>query len=253
VRRVLPPLAVLVVFFGAWELYVDSGGVNALILPAPHQIAATLYNDRGLLWRNSLVSAKEIVLGSLLAAVLGLGMAIAMHFAGIVRRAFYPLAIGSQAVPVPVLALPLVVWLGFGLAPKLLMIAVVSFFSIVVTTLAALDAVDPDLPKLMRTFDAGRWRTFRYVELPAALPGLLTGMKLTLVFAVIADVLAEQAGSNSGLGNIMLTAESNNEVAQLFAAILILSGFAMLLFALLTLAERRLLPWAYQPRGDPRR
>jgi putative hydroxymethylpyrimidine transport system permease protein len=252
-RRFLPPAILLLAFLGLWEVYVDTGGVNNLILASPHQIASALYTSRGLLWSAFLVSAKEIVLGSLLAVVLGMGMATVMHFSGLARRAIYPLAVGSQAIPVVVLALPLIVWLGFGLAPKLIMIAVVSFFSIVVTTLAGLDAVDPGLPKLMRTFDASRWRTFRHVELPAALPSVLTGLKLTLVFSVIADVLAEQAGANSGLGYILYIAESQIEVPLLFAAALILSLFAMLLFALLTLAERRLMPWAHQPQGVPRR
>ena len=125
------------------------------------------------------------------------------------RRALYPIAVASQAIPIAVLALPLLIWLGFGLLPKLVLIGIVSFFSVVVTTLAGLDRVDPALLKLMRTFDANRWRTFRHVELPAALPGVFTGLKLTLVFAVIGDVLAEQSGSNSGLGYIILTADSN--------------------------------------------
>jgi putative hydroxymethylpyrimidine transport system permease protein len=252
-RRVvtaIPTVLLLAVFFGAWEIYVDSGGVDSVILPAPHTVVSTLYTDRSLFWSNFLVSAKEIVLGSLLAAASGFLAAISMHLYKPWRRAAYPIAVASQAIPVPILALPLLVWLGFGLAPKLLLIAIVSFFSIVVTTLAGLDSVDPALPKLMRTFDANRWRTFRHVELPAALPGLFTGLKLTVVFAVIADVLAEETGSNSGLGYILLTADSNYEVAQLFAAGLILSLFAILLFGLLTLAERRLLPWTYQPRGD---
>jgi ABC-type nitrate/sulfonate/bicarbonate transport system permease component len=249
-KATMPPALLLAVFFGAWEIYVDSGGVDSLILPAPHAILSTLYSDRSLFWSNFLVTAKEIALGSLLAAAAGFLAAVSMHFSRPWRRALYPITVASQAIPVPILALPLLVWLGYGLAPKLLLIAIVSFFSIVVTTLAGLDSVDPALPKLMRTFDANRWRTFRHVELPAALPGLFTGLKLTLVFAVIADVLAEQNGSNSGLGYILLTAESNLEVSQEFAAAVILSLFAIVLFALLTLAERRLLPWAYQQRGD---
>jgi putative hydroxymethylpyrimidine transport system permease protein len=253
ILRPLPTLLLLGAFFGAWELYVDTGGVDSLILPAPHAVVSTLYTDRQTLWSNFLVSAKEVVLGSLLAAAVGFLTAMTMHFSDPWRRAVYPLAVASQAIPVPILALPLVFWLGFGLAPKLIVIAVVSFFSIVITTLAGLATVDPAQLKLMRTFDATRWRTFRHVELPAALPGLFTGLKLTLVVAVIADVLAEQAGSNSGLGYILLSAESNLQVAQLFAAAMILSLFAILLFALLTLAERRLLPWAYQPRGDGHR
>ncbi|HWF55025.1 MAG TPA: ABC transporter permease [Solirubrobacteraceae bacterium] len=252
VLRPLPTLLLLLIFFGAWELYVDSGGVNNLILPAPHSVIATLYDDRGLLWSNFLVSAKEIVLGSLVAAALGFAMAISMHLLPRWRGAAYPLAIASQAIPVPILAVPLVFWLGFGLAPKLIVIAIVSFFSIVVTTMSGLATVDPALPKLMATFDATRWRTFRHVELPAALPGLFTGLKLTLVVAVIADVLAEQAGANSGLGYILLTAGPQLLTAEAFAAALILSLFAMLLFALLTAAERLTLPWAYQPRGDGR-
>jgi ABC-type nitrate/sulfonate/bicarbonate transport system permease component len=209
-----------------------------------------LYTDRHLLWTNLLVSAREIALGSLLAAGAGFLAAVSMHLCLPWRRALYPIAVASQAIPIAVLALPLLIWLGFGLLQKLVLIGIVSFFSVVVTTLAGLDSVDPALLKLMRTFDANRWRTFRHVALPASLPGVFTGLKLTLVFAVIGDVLAEQSGSNSGLGYIILTADSNLEVSQVFAAAVILSLFAIILFALLTLAERRLLPWAYQPRGD---
>ena len=116
------------------------------------------------------------------------------------RRAIYPLLVGSQAVPIPVFAFVLVLWLGFGLAPKVLVVALVSFFPIVVTTLAGLARVDPDLLKLMRTFDAPRRRTFRYVEFPSALPGVMTGAKIAVAVAVIGAVFAELAGSNSGLG-----------------------------------------------------
>jgi putative hydroxymethylpyrimidine transport system permease protein len=245
----LPALLVLAAFFGAWELYVDLGGVDSLLLPAPHQILAALYDDRRELWSNFLVSSKEIVLGSLAAAAAGLALAFAMHFSRPLRQALYPLLVASQAVPVPILAAPLAFWLGFGLAPKLAVVALVSFFSIVITTLSALAAVDRDLLKLMRTFDATRLRAFRYVELPAALPGLFTGLKLTLVVAVIADVFAEQNGSNSGLGYLLLTAVPNLQTAEAFAAALLLSLIAIVLFALLSVAERRLLPWTYQPRG----
>jgi putative hydroxymethylpyrimidine transport system permease protein len=251
ISRWLAPALVLAALVGGWEAYVELGGVDSLVLPAPHQIAAALYEDRHVLWSGFLVSAKEIVLGSLLAGATGLALAFAMHFSELVRRALYPLLVASQAVPIPILAAPLAFWLGFGLGPKLVVVALVSFFSIVITTLAALATVDPALLKLMRTFDASRLRTFRYVELPAALPGLFTGLKLTLVVAVIADVLAEQgAGSNSGLGYILMTAEPQLLTAEAFAAALILSALAVALFALLTLAERRLLPWAYRPTGE---
>jgi ABC-type nitrate/sulfonate/bicarbonate transport system permease component len=145
----------------------------------------------------------------------------------------------------------LVLWLGFGLLPKVLVVALVSFFSIVVTTLAAFGAVDPDLLKLMRTFDATRWRTFRRVELPAALPGVFTGAKIAVIVAVIGAVFAEQSGANAGLGYLFEQSIPQLLTARAFATVVILSLFAIALFALLTLAERLMLPWAHRPTGEP--
>jgi putative hydroxymethylpyrimidine transport system permease protein len=256
VKRVLSiwrALALLLVLLGAWELYVDLGGADPLILPAPHAIAQSLYDDRSLLWSNFLVTAEEVLLGIALAAVAGLAFAIAIHLSFTLRRAVYPLLVASQTVPIPMLAPVLILWLGFGLLPKLIVVALVSFFAIVVTTLAGLAAVDPALLKLMRTFDATRLRTFRHVELPAALPGLFTGVKVAVVFAVIGAVFAEQSGANAGLGYLFTISEPQLLMARAWAAIVILSLFAIALFALLTLAERFALPWAYEPTGDTHR
>jgi ABC-type nitrate/sulfonate/bicarbonate transport system permease component len=249
VRRVLAPAALLAVLIGAWEIYVDSGGVSNFLLPSPHQVVDALYEHRTVLWSNFLVSAEEIVLGAIAAAFAGLALATSMHLWRPWRDAVYPLAIATQAVPLVVIAPTLVLWLGFGLADVTLVIAFVSFFSVVVTTFDRLATVDPALIKLMKTFDATRLRTFWHVELPAALPGVFTGLKLTLVFVPIADILAEQTGSYSGLGYVLETSNSQFQTAEVFAVALILCLFALLLFALLTLAERRLLPWAYQSRG----
>ena len=241
---------VLLVLLGAWEVFVDAGGADPLILPAPHAIAKALYTDRSLLWSNFLVTAREILLGMALAAAAGLAFAVALHFSVTLRRAVYPLLIASQTIPVPMLAPVLLFWLGFGILPKLVVIAVVSFFSIVVATLAGLAAVDGDLIKLMRTFDASRARTFRHVEFPSALPGLFTGAKIAVVVAVIGAVFAEQTGSSSGLGFLFEQSIPQLLTARAYAAVVILSLFAIALFTLLTLAERLLLPWAYQPRGE---
>lgn len=240
-------LLALAVLLGAWELYVDLGGADTLILPPPHQVARALYDDRSLLAGNFLVTAREIVLGILAAAAAGLALAVSLHLSRTLRRAVYPLLVASQAVPVVLIAPLLVLWLGFGFAPKLVVIAIVCFFPIVVVTLDALGAVDPDLIKLTRTLDASRARTFRHVELPAALPGLFTGMKIAVVFAPIGAVFAEQAGSNSGLGYVFEQAIPQLLTARAYAAVFILAAFAIALFALLSLAERLLLPWAHQP------
>jgi NitT/TauT family transport system permease protein/putative hydroxymethylpyrimidine transport system permease protein len=242
----------LLAFLGAWELYVDLGGTDRhLILAAPHEIATALYTDRVLLWSNFLVTAEEVLLGILVAAVVGLALAIAIHFSRTLRAAVYPLLVASQTVPIPIFAPVLVLWLGFGLGPKLIVIALVSFFSIIVTTLDGLAAVDPDLLKLMRTFDASRARIFRYVEFPAALPGVFTGAKIAVAVAVIGAVFAELSGADSGLGYLFQQADGQLLMPRAYAAVVILSAFAISLFAVLTLAERLALPWAHEPRGEP--
>lgn len=249
-RTVIPPALLFLAFLGAWELYVDLGGVDPLILPAPHGIASALYTDRSLLWSSFLITAREVVLGILLAVVEGVALTVAIHFSRTVRAAVYPLLISSQAFPVVVIAPLLALWLGFGIAPKLVVVALVSFFPITITTLAALAAVDPDLIKLMRTFDATRLQTFRHVELPAALPGMFTGAKIAVAVSVIGAVFAEWNGSNSGLGYLIVVSIPQLLSAREMAAVVILSLFASALFGLLTLAERAALPWAYQPQGE---
>ncbi|MBO0768605.1 MAG: ABC transporter permease [Solirubrobacterales bacterium] len=244
----LAPLTAVVILLGAWELYVDLGGTDPDVLPPPHAVAAALYDYRGDLWSNLLVTAEEVVLGILAGAVVALGLALVIHLSGWLRRALYPLLVASQAVPIPLIAALLVIWLGFGLGPKLAIIGLISFFPVVVTTLAALDQVDPDLIKLMRTFGAGRGQTFRYVELPSALPGLFTGTKLAAVLSVIGAVFAEWSGANSGLGNLFRIADTQIQTApEAYAAVVVLALLALLLFALFSAAERWILPWAYHP------
>jgi ABC-type nitrate/sulfonate/bicarbonate transport system permease component len=250
-RAAWRPAFVLLLLLGAWELYVDLGGADPLILPAPHAVASALYNDRSVLWSNFVVTAEEVLLGILLAAVVGFVCAVAIHFSGTLRRSVYPLLVASQTIPIVMIAPVLVLWLGFTIVPKLVVIALVSFFPIVVTTLAGLAGVERGLIKLMRTFDASRARTFRHIELPAALPGVLTGAKLAVVFAVIGAVFAELAGSSQGLGYLFQQSMNQILTPLTYATVAILSAFAIGLFALLSLAERLVVPWAYsQGQGD---
>jgi ABC-type nitrate/sulfonate/bicarbonate transport system permease component len=240
-------LALLLALVGGWEAYVRIGGVDEILLPAPTAIAAALVNDRALLWSNFAVTAREIGLGLAAAVALGLACAIAIHMSRALRQALYPLLVTSQTIPIPIVAPLLVVWFGYELTPKIVIVALVCFFPIVVPTLDALDRTDADLEKLMRSFGASRWQTFRLVEAPAALPGLVTGAKLSLAFAAIAAILAEWSGSENGLGHLVLQALPNFETARAYAAVLILAAFSVALFAALSLAERRLLPWAHAP------
>lgn len=252
-RRLLrgwPALLLVAALLGVWELYVDLGGADPLVLPPPHAVARSLYDNRGLLWSNFAVTAREVVLGILAAAAAALVLATGMHFWPALRRAAYPLLVASQTIPIPMLAPVLVLWLGFGILPKLVVVALVSFFPIVVTTLAGFAAVDAELIKLMRTFDAPPRRIFWMVELPSALPGVFTGARIAVVVAVIGALFAELTGSSAGLGYLFDQSINQLLTARAYAVVVVLSAFAIVLFALLGLAERLALPWAHRPIGD---
>ncbi len=255
-RRALPWLgtaAILLALLGAWALYVELSGIDRLLLPSPGDVAASLWDDRGLLWDDFLVTAVEVLLGIVVAGTAGVALAVALHRWITLRRSTYPLLVASQAIPIVIVAPLLVTWLGFGIAPKLVVIGLISFFPIVVTTLDALGRVDRAQLALMRTLDASRWRVLRHVELPAALPGLFSGAKVAVAVAAIGAVFAEWIGSSSGLGNLVQQSLPQLETARAWAAAAILCVFSIALFALLTLAERLLVPWANDPPGGTRR
>ena len=230
---------------GAWQLYVAVSGVSDIVLPAPLDVARALAENPGLLWDNFRTTAVEVAGGITVALVVGLVLAVALHLSARARRALYPLLVASQAVPVPVLAPLLVVWLGFTVGPKLVIIGLVCFFPVVVTTLDALRRTDPDQLKLLRTLDASRWQVLRWVELPAALPAALSGAKVAVAVAVIGAVLAEDAGAESGLGLMITQANAQFDIALSFAACVVLAAFALVLFFTLQTAERRIAPWAH--------
>jgi ABC-type nitrate/sulfonate/bicarbonate transport system permease component len=232
---------------GAWELYVDLHGVNTLVLPAPHSMADELWNNAGLLWANFKITAEEVVLGLALALAGGFAMAVAIHLWTPLRRAVYPHAVGSQAVPIAVIAVPLCFWWGFGIFPKLFVIALICFFPVVVTTVDGLAAVDPDQIKLLRTLDASRWQAFRFAELPAALPAALSGARIALAVGVIGAFIAEtstpSSGPYAGLGREITSDLTALQTSRAYAATAVLFMFAVACFYALTIVERKLTPW----------
>jgi ABC-type nitrate/sulfonate/bicarbonate transport system permease component len=250
--RALLPTAVVLALVGAWELYVDLGGVDSFVLPAPHSIAREIWENAGLLWRNFQTTAEEVGPGILLALLAGFVAAVSMHLSTTLRRAIYPLAVGSQAVPIVLIAPLLVLWWGFGVIPKLVVIVVICFFPVLVTTFDALAAVDPDQIKLLRTLDATRWQVFRFAEAPTALPAAISGAKIALAVAVIGAFIAETTGtgSSAGLGYEIVTDITALKTARAYAAAVVLAAFAIACFYVLALAERRLAPWAHRSRGE---
>jgi putative hydroxymethylpyrimidine transport system permease protein len=248
-RRLLAPLAVIAIVLGAWELAARwdwiSGALSIedFLVPAPSDIAESLWRDRSLLADDAWVTLREVLLGFLIALAAGLAFAVALHLSETLRRAFYPLLVASQTIPPVAIAPILVVWFGFGIGPKLFLVALICFFPVTVNTLDGLRSVDPQLITMMRTLGAGRLQILRRVELPSSLPFFFSGARIAIAVAVIAAVFAEWAGADSGLGHQILIASSQLLTARMFAAIVVLSAIAILLFALVTIVERRLVTW----------
>ena len=247
-RKYLSAVALTVALLVAWELVVRLGHVPEYLLPAPTQILADLKTDWVILWPAMLVTLKEVVIGFVIATVAGVGLAVVLHLYGPLRRAMYPILIGSQTIPIVVLAPILVILLGYGILPKLVIVALICFFPIVVNGIDGLRAVDEDFIRMMYTLDATRWGIFRRVEFPGALPSFFSGMRIAATFAAIGAVFGEWSGSNAGLGYVMLEATPNLLTARIFAAILMLTVISLVLFGLVSLLERIAVPWA--PRRE---
>lgn len=249
IRGALPAALTFVGLLAVWELAARLGllagllSLEPFLVPAPSEIAASLWEDRALLARNALVTLQAVLLGFGAAVLLGISFATALHLSPLLRQAFYPLVVASQTVPIIVVAPILVVWFGFGIGPKIAVIALICFFPITVNTLDGLATVAPEQRKLMRSLGAGRLQTFARLEAPTALPYLLSGARIAVAVAVIGAVFGEWAGSNEGLGHQMLLDNAQLEVPRLFAALAVLSAMAISLFSLLALLERRLAWW----------
>jgi putative hydroxymethylpyrimidine transport system permease protein len=248
-RKYGAPLALILLLLGLWELAAQWDWIsNALniqdfLVPAPSDIAKSLWEDRSLLSSNAWVTLKEVLLGFLIAAAAGVGFALLIHLSDTARRAVYPLLVASQTIPIVILAPILVVWFGFGLTPKLVIVALICFFPITVNTLDGLRSVDPEAIKMMRTLDASRWQVLRRLEAPSALPYAISGAKIAVAVAVIGAVFGEWAGANAGLGVLIRQDTAQLETARAFAATTLLATIAMALFALLAFAERRIVTW----------
>ncbi len=246
--------AVLVALaLAGWEALVRGGAVDSLLLPAPTEVAQALWTDRSILAEDLVVTTAEVALGLLAAVSLGAALGVSMHLSAPIRRALRPLVIGSQAVPVPVIAPLFILVLGFGLAPKILMVALVCFFPVTINLYDGLRDVDPDARKLLRSLDASRWRRLRLLEAPSALPATFTGIKIASAVAVIGAVFAEWAGSDRGLGHTLLIANGQLETARAFAATFLLFALAIALYGGFALLERRVVHWAPRtaPQGGP--
>lgn len=245
-RGYAPATALIAAGIGIWELAIRALDVPQYLWPAPSQVAKTVASEGHLILSATAVTVREIGFGFLISVAAGLAIGCILHFSPTVRRAVYPLLIASQSIPTVVIAPILAIVLGFGIGPKLAVIALFCFFPIVVNTVDGLGAVDREYIRMMQTLHASRLDTFRKVEFPSALPLVFSGLRIAATYAAIGAVFGEWTGAEAGLGYEITQAQPRLNTPLVFALVMVLTVLALLLFGLVSLVERLAIPWAKQ-------
>jgi len=247
-----PPALLVAILLGVWEAYCRIAAVSPIVLPAPSRIVEQLWLFRADAIRHSLPTLEETFVGLGLSIGLSIGAAVLMDRFVTVRRAVGPILVASQTVPVVAIAPLLVLWFGFGLAPKILMVVLVTFFPVTIALLDGLAAATGEATDLLRSMGATRRQIFRKLRWPAALPSLFTGLRIAVTYAVIGAVFGEYVGAYEGLGIWMQLSQNAFRTDLVFAAVLLTAALSVALFTAVIVVERLTIPWyAASRRGDP--
>ena len=226
-----------------WEGLCDVLKVPAFLVPSPIQVASRLYEKRDLYFTHTWVTLYETTAGFFLAVVFGIVSAAIIVIIPRLRDVFMPLLLIAQLVPKVAVAPLLLIWFGYGLIPKILVAFLVAFFPIVVNAASGLASVQPELMDLGHSLKASPWQTFWKFRMPTALPEIFSGMKISVTLAIIGAIIGEFVGGNRGLGYLIIVANQELDTALAFSAIFLLSVMGIILYALIEIGERILIPW----------
>jgi NitT/TauT family transport system permease protein len=236
------PIGMMVAVLVVWEAATRLFSIPAYLLPAPSQIVKSMDTNSAVLIKESIGTTFEILLGFALSVAVGVPLALAIYLWRPFARAIYPLLVSSQAVPKVAVAPLFLVWFGFGLMPKVLIAFLIAFFPVVINTAMGLAALEREKIYLARSMGLGPLATFFKIQLPNALPSIFAGLKISITFAVVGAVVGEFVGGQGGLGYLLLIANGNMDTALLFAGIVALTVLGVVLFLLIGLVERLVLP-----------
>jgi NitT/TauT family transport system permease protein len=237
------PALLLGLLVGIWWFVTDREMVAAYLIPPPAEVLDVLVKQRADLARHTWVTTYETLLGFALATLIGVFTAVLIVYSRTLEKAIYPIILFAQVIPKIAIAPILVVWFGYGISPKVMLAVLIAFFPVVISGVAGLRSTDPELLDLSATMGASRWKTFRKIRFPGALPHLMAGLKVAVTLAVVGAVVGEFVGSKEGLGFILLAASGNLDSALLFADLFLMSAIGIALFILVELAEGLLIPW----------
>ena len=236
------PVGMIVAALALWEAAARLFSIPPYLLPAPSAILLSMSKNSAVLIKESIGTTFEILLGFALSVAVGVPLALAIYLWRPFARAVYPVLVSSQAVPKVAIAPLFLVWFGFGLMPKVLIAFLIAFFPVVINTAMGLASLEREKIYLARSMGLGPFATFFKIQLPNALPSIFAGLKISITFAVVGAVVGEFVGGQGGLGYLLLIANGNMDTALLFAGIVALTVLGVVLFALIGLLERLVLP-----------
>jgi putative hydroxymethylpyrimidine transport system permease protein len=226
-----------------WQLIVSLFQLPAYLLPGPWQVALTLYANKLLLWQQAWPTILESLIGLLIASVWAMVMALAMSLWRPVRFWLLPILVLSQAIPTFAVAPFLVVWLGYGMSSKVAVIIFALFFPITIAFYDGLRRTELGWLDMSAVMQASRWRELWYIRMPAAFPALASGLRVAAAWAPMAAVVGEWVGASRGLGFLMLDANARLDIALMFAALMVLIVFSLLLYFVIDHTLRWAMPW----------
>jgi NitT/TauT family transport system permease protein len=248
--RVAASAASLAVFLVAWEGLIRVGEISPYLVPAPSQVVKALVYDLAspAYWRAIYVTLSEILLGFLAGAALGIGLGVALALSPVLDRIIYPYVVALQTVPKVAIAPLMIVWFGFGVESKVLIVALTSMFPVLVNTIAGLRSTEADRLDLLRGLCATRMQTLFFLQFPNAMPYIFAGLNTAIVLSVIGAIVGEFVGAREGLGVIILKANFGLDLASVFSSLIVLGIIGVVLNATMRMIERRVCFWAQRTR-----
>lgn len=243
IRKVMMPMITLCIVLGAWELSVHVFEISLYILPAPSNIIIAMVENQQVLWDHSMVTLQEALVGLSLATILAMLIAILMDLSSTFRHSIFPHLVVTQTVPVMVLGPLFAIWLGFGIAPKVLMVIFMCFFPIVIAFADALAQVDQNQVNLLKSFGANKWQIYRYVKIPAAATALFSGLKVAATYCIGGAIVGEWLSASAGLGYYMIRVKNGYMLDKVFACVVCIILWSLLLHLAVVLIERVVFPY----------
>lgn len=228
-----------------WQWAVQMFSIPKYILPSPVDIGRAFQESFHLLVLHAKVTLFEAMIGFGVAILLAIVLALTMDSITWVKKAIYPLLITSQTIPIISVAPLFIIWFGYGLLPKVVVVTLVCFFPVVISLLDGLSGVDDELINLMKVMKATNWQIFKIVKLPGALPSFFSGLKISAAYSVMGAVIGEWLGASKGIGVFMTRAQHAFSLDKVFAAILIITVLSMVIFGIVKVFERLFMPWMY--------